>query len=480
VINPEGKDLLEGSDTLNLTDILTYDDKDGNTKLRQYTLMRGTVKLYRAVETADGEYAAGDAIGDWTWTYETEEKNVISGRYYDFGLGQWIDYTGHNIDSVIKAVIPDETPLIFKYTYMVYAEASQSDMSVITWDMPIKLGITNEVTLEGISEYTETDNKDINYKDAIASAAFNGARSYTFYKVEAGNYGIVLSGAEFSAYEAGNSASVKTYSTNAGGSFSISLEDGYEKDKLYYVTETKAPEGYKMPSQPQKYYFYFSDAESEEIKGDVLGIPEGVTAVNLMESGITQNVENEKVETTSIDVSKKWLNADGEDAVSTPDSISFVLYRSTRSVIQSVDEAREEVGRYTLTKDTAERTEGSGVITYTGDWTATLSELPVYNDEDRPFYYWIVEDDVPGYSPEYSYGLEAVTEGSIEITNRPYTYSLPKTGSVTAVPLYAAGIGLLTAALGMFDIKARKQNKGKGNTKQKTKTRKKGIGRDEM
>jgi hypothetical protein len=469
VINPDGEDLIEGSDTLNLTDTLSYPDKDEYTKLRMYTLLPGTVRLYKAVKTADGSFIAGDAVGDWTWTASTEEKDAIEGWYYDYNLQQGIQYSGHNIESAINAVIPDGTPLILQYTYTVYAQTSQSDLSVINWDMPIKLAVTNKVVLDGISEYTESSTKDLVYKDASASAAFDGARSYSFYKVEEGNFGTALSGAEFKAYEEGDSASVKTYTTDTEGTFQIVWKDGvYEKDKLYYVTETKAPTGYKLPEQTQKYYFYFSEKTQEELAESGFCIPEGETALNLMEAGTMQTVENEKVETTSVEVSKKWLDAKGNKALSTPDSISFVLYSSTSSSIQKDDQTKEAVGRFVLTADAAERSDndtdadtiyGGVSISYTGEWAASLAGLPVYNDDNLPLYYWIEEDDVPGYAPEYSIGSDRITSGSIEITNSPYTYSLPKTGSVTAAPLYAAGTALLAAAWGMFDIKARKQGK---------------------
>jgi hypothetical protein len=476
IINPEGKDLMEGKDTLELTDILAYNDADDTAELRKYTLIPGTVKLYKAVVNADGEYSEGEQISEWSWVSETNEVGDISGSYYDFGLKKNVDYTGHRIENVISATVPDSTPLIFKYTYTVYAQTCQSDPDAAGNCATVPLGVTNKVTLEGTDEYSESNNINTAYRDAVANAAFNGARAYTFYKVETGNHGVLLQGAVFSAFEADGGSSIKTYTTGAGGSFSIEWDaKTYKKDTLYYVTETTAPAGHRLPDVPVKYYFYFSDKSDDELAQSGFYIPDGEKAVNLLSAGETVNVENEKVETTSIDVVKTWLSADGSEAINTPDSITFVLYRATQSSTQIIGDNKETVGRYVLTAADAQKLDGDYDIKYTGKWSANLSTLPAKNDAGTAYKYWVEEEAVAGYMPEYSYGTTPIESGTIEITNKPYTYSLPKTGSAAAAPLYASGFALIAAAVGLFDIKINKRSKGNKNKKSK-----KGMDQNEM
>jgi LPXTG-motif cell wall-anchored protein len=109
--------------------------------------------------------------------------------------------------------------------------------------------------------------------------------------VQNDNYGKRLEGAEFTLYQEGEDEPLKTYITDSEGTFTIvqskdSAEFQFESDTLYYVTETTAPEGYQLPDDPDKYYFYFSDKEMESL-------PEGVmSAVNLRESSDRVFVEN--------------------------------------------------------------------------------------------------------------------------------------------------------------------------------------------
>jgi LPXTG-motif cell wall-anchored protein len=223
-----------------------------------------------------------------------------------------------------------------------------------------------------------------------------------------------------------------------------------------------------LPENPEKYYFYFADSDKES----EIYIPDGVKAVNLKNNEASVYVENEKADTTSINVVKKWLAADETEAYSPPyDEIEIVLYQTTTRIPSIIGNNPEEsdactaIGTYRLSENSIEKiTELSGdyEIESTGSWSASIKGLPVVNNKGISYYYWVVEIEPDGYEASYSYDDEAtfIQSGTITITNKPYMkYSLPETGSVGTMPIYLIGAAILIAA-GLFDIKFKKSNIG--------------------
>jgi hypothetical protein len=455
-----------------LTDTVEYNTADDDVALRTVSLVPGSLQLYKAVVAADGSYTTGAKVSDWSWTIEEKENGTYSKTYWEFAGtdkdgnyygGANVPYTYTGMQSIITAVIPDGQALILKYKYSVYTELQEQRCEDnYDWlkNRTAKLGVKNTAALEGETYTSTSDNTQTAYKDAQTSGSVSGRRSYTFYKVESGNYQTMLPNAVFSVYEADSSSTLNTYTTNSGGVFTIRWTDGeYQENTLYYVTEIKAPAGYKLPDTQEKYYFYFADSDMEES----IDIPDGVKAVNLKNVGATTYVENEKIESTEINVTKKWLDAYGNEAINTPDKISFVLYRTTTSSLSIIGNPEESdlcsvIGSYTITASGAEKVTGEYDIESTGSWSAAIKGLPVIDDKNNIYYYWVVETELPGYEASYSYEADSrpIQSGTITITNKPYMkYSLPETGSVGTLPIYLIGAAILFAA-GLFDIKLKK------------------------
>ncbi|MBR3315015.1 MAG: Cna B-type domain-containing protein [Atopobiaceae bacterium] len=135
---------------------------------------------------------------------------------------------------------------------------------------------------------------------------------YDFTKVDSST-GAVVPGAEFTTYAVNDGSTFKTYKTNKNGAFSITKADGYADDTLYYVVETKAPNGYIQPSDIglsgsdayfQKYYFYFSNGDAVPA-----GLPADASAVNLAKIYASEEVANEKIFKTTAKIEAK-KNAD--------------------------------------------------------------------------------------------------------------------------------------------------------------------------
>lgn len=285
VLNPNGEDLVEGTDYLTLNDTLNYSPSQNAwtneageyknlTVTIEASLVQNSVKLYEGRLEADGTFSKGNEITDWNWTCETERVN------------DWLEY------SRIKAEnIPDEIPLILEYEYILSSDAPEGYTININ-------NISNTAGLEGTS-YSSTDtSNNWQWSDQDTSGGGNTDKSYTFYKVEAGKFGHSLEGAEFSVYaydnntnSFDNSKPVKTDKTNSNGILQIKWDaEVYAYNTLYKVVETTAPSGYSIPDPTPEYYFYFSKEGEESFlpTGDELP----ATAVDLSVNSHTEYVEN--------------------------------------------------------------------------------------------------------------------------------------------------------------------------------------------
>ena len=308
VLNPAGDDLVEGKDTLTLTDTLEFWTNSSTASLIDTALLPGSVKLYEAYYDDAGDLVKGDEIRDWTWKVETKVE--------DKGWG--VQHL-----SIITAAVPDSTPMIFEYAYNVWLPDGSTTDKAYDWEKP---QVKNTVALTGVSDGSSSEESKIEWKEMQTEAGITYDHTLVLYKVEEGNYGKTLPGAEFTLYDASKNQ-IGIYTTDSNGSFIIKWDETgktFEHNKLYYLVETKAPEGYLMPQQPVEYCFYFSSTEDTLNRlPDV--IPDG--AIDLSVEADQIYCENEKT-TTSITVDKKWLSFNGDDITSSKGgSISFGLYQ---------------------------------------------------------------------------------------------------------------------------------------------------------
>ena len=329
ILNKEGKKLLSDSDTLTLVDVMSY-----NSKVRFYhpfngtydinaSLIQSSVKLYRAVWNAEQEeWEAGEVINDWSWTYETKA-----------GENEWAETT----NTITATGIPDGTPLMLQYAYRI---SSNVPDEVNGYKVSFDLKFNNKAVLEGTSHSGESSSSGKKWEYSSESAGVTTDKSYTFYKVEAGNYNVSLAGAVFSVYKYDTSSRgyeespVKTYSTNDNGSFIITRQEkdnsgnvtfSYDTNTLYKVEETAPPKGYKLPDEVKTYYFYFSSSEDET---NTLPADIPADAVDLSNKAKTVYVENVK-NSTEISVEKQWQDQNGDPITHNSGSVTVNLYQKT-------------------------------------------------------------------------------------------------------------------------------------------------------
>ena len=323
-LNPDEKDIVEGSDELTLKDVFKYhnvaymqppDDWTSPTTecpLNAW-LVQDSVKLYRAEKNAEGKLEKGEEITDWSWT-------VTTGVEPDGLQRQTSTLTGTGL--------PDGTAMILEYDYEFQIDCEEG------WHMNNSVDVSNSAELDGTA-YKADDNKtSMIWVKQETSGGVTAGKSGVLYKVSKGNYGKVLSGAVFKLqkYEGGDYQDVTgvTYTTDDDGKVIIQWQTSdadiqYEYNVLYRVVETEAPDGYVLPADPeaQAFYFYFSNSENtDHTLPD--SIPNG--AADLSKTSKTVYVENESTN-TKITILKKWLKADGTEDTGHTGTVTVELYR---------------------------------------------------------------------------------------------------------------------------------------------------------
>lgn len=326
VLNPDGKDVVEGVDVLTLTDVLDSVDhpyyatsKDGsNVDCNKITftveLIPTTVKLYYAVANSDGSYGKGSnpqQVQGYKWTYTKGPKQHNNG------------ITSHTLT---LTNVPDSTPLVLEYRYSVKRDAPANVAEA-------QVKFNNTATLSGKGNNSSSSDKTEMWKESATGGDVSTEKAYTIYKVEEGNYGKLLQGAIFKLqkYDAtaeGNYSDVnpeKTFTTDKDGKIQIKWDASlYQSNTLYRLIEKTPPAGYKLPSNTNTdIYFYFSKAD-----GTANNLPDAIPskAVDLTKKAATIYVENES-KNTSISIKKNWKDSEGTTISAPVDEIKFDLYQ---------------------------------------------------------------------------------------------------------------------------------------------------------
>ena len=158
-----------------------------------------------------------------------------------------------------------------------------------------------------------------------------------------------------------------------------------EKATVYALIEVDAPAGYDSTLLVTKYFTYEEapkNLPSTKVDGGTLRSDD----VIYLNSGSALNIKNRK--NISISASKQWADGNSADR---PESVRFTLYRST----QKTDDG-------TIPAD-AELVEGSEkTLNEANGWTAEWTDLVNGNAFEQPYYYYVHEEPIDGYTAHYT------------------------------------------------------------------------------
>lgn len=294
-VNPEGKDLIDGTDTLSLIDTIISSDTNKYT----INLVPGSLVVYNI--NKDG--SKGTPLSPTKYGYHLGPNNV----------------NGTKTEYVIKMTIPDKTPLIIEYKYKINTDyVGQHDT------------ITNSAYLVGVAESPKKDDSVyMVFADSIAVATTSGM---TLVKVDSTSDGIALEGARFALYVYSKEKDDYIPAIDDKTKEEIILTT--PKNGIVYINDVKfntayklveldAPELYIKAKEP--YYFWLphedKTAHPEEKPDNFAG--------NTHSGGDILYFANEKM-TTEIEVVKQWVDEKtGNDVTADRnDSIQFELWRN--------------------------------------------------------------------------------------------------------------------------------------------------------
>lgn len=189
-INPNADDLVEGSDKLTLTDVLSIYGTDISIALSQ-----SSVKLYYADSNQEVPSS------EWSWKVSST----------DDGWG--------NLTSTLTVDLKDSTAYTLKYDYVVTKQNPEYQASY--WPK-------NTATLSGVKSGSTDTTTEVAWQRVGTDAGIDTEHAYTIDKVDSNNYGKGLEGAVFTVYKADgdcddrNDEVVGEYVSDANGHISIS------------------------------------------------------------------------------------------------------------------------------------------------------------------------------------------------------------------------------------------------------------------
>lgn len=429
-INPAGTDLLEGGNTVTLTDTMAVQDPNVTAHLDM-----DSVKLY------DYPYKKDST------PLETTSYGMVYKRTTDSSTG----YDTHTMTFTLD----DSHGYVLKYDYVL--------------DSNDKVTLSNEAELAG-SHHAEkkTTTKILGASGSVSSSMF------TLYKVDSLNPLTRLQGAKFNlSYYDGTKfvdhAEQHEHTTDKNGEITLYLGDNVkddgtsghfriEPDKLYKLVETAPPAGYKMGTPDETtVYVIFANSSAAETADDAwthTAHPNDLSKekVVIVTGGQQKNytVKNTR---TWLTIQKFWQNKDGitipgDNAPET--EVTVYLYRYPNG---GSKQNPDPTFKKTIT------------LNRTNKWTYVYDGTD--GTLDAGYHYYIEEDSTGGkyevtYSDSNTTGVE--NGGLLTLTNKEIVgYELPSTGGTGTLPFTAVGGTMMLSALAYSFIHRKRRREGRAD-----------------
>lgn len=421
-INPAGADLLEGGNTVTLTDTMAVQDNTVTAHLDM-----DSVKLY------DYPYVEGTSQPLPTTSY---------GMVYEHTT----DSSGKDTHTM-KFTLDDSRGYVLKYDY------------VLDSNDKVTLSNTAELTGDHHAE-KETKTKMLGASGSVSSSMF------TLYKVDSLNSSTRLQGAKFNlSYYNGtkfvNHEGQSVHITDEKGEIVLHLGDNLKDDQsgghfniktdtLYKLVETAPPAGYKMgtPDETTVYVIFAkTEGQTADEAWDATKKPEDLKKDDVViVTGGQQKNYNVYNTRTWLTIQKFWQDEDGRTIPgdNAPETeVTVYLYRKDK------DGNKDSTFKETIKLNTNNK------------WTY------VYEDVKDGYVYYIEEASTGDkYEVTYSESNKTGVEngGLLTLTNKKLVgYELPSTGGTGTLPYTAVGGTMMLSALAYTIIHRKRRHEGRAD-----------------
>lgn len=443
VINPTGDKLLTTSNTLTLTDTLSFEPSDNTSA----DLDLSSIHLYGV-------------------TLDTTTGNLVADHTNEIGHDRFTA-TYDSPNHTMTVTVPDELACVLEYTYQ------------ISYPSSTEVTVKNHANLSGLVEKW-VDTHVVNY-DSSATVRFS---KFDLNKVDSNDYLVTLPGATFQLAKwnktTGTFEEVCTLKTNSSGQINFGLLDSSATAEttdtssaqllcstLYRIVETDAPTGYALSKSP---IYLLWGAFSNTKRADAFNAATGESSIydaseydkwldcNNVTYLARGDISAVYVPNTanSITVAKHWLDTDGKtelalDKVNSTYTATVELWRKS---YQYGSQKSDDLVK-TVTLDNS------------NNWSYSWNNLPLTDSADSSITYkYYVKETACSGTFKYDLNNTGITGGTILLYNQvpeDANYELPSTGGSGTLPYTAVGGTMMLSALAYSFIHRKRRREGRAD-----------------
>lgn len=443
VINPTGDKLLPTSNTLTLTDTLSF-EPSANTSA---DLDLSSIHLYGV-------------------TLDTTTGNLVADHTNEIGHDRFTA-TYDSPNHTMTITVPDELACVLEYTYQ------------ISYPSSTEVTVKNHANLTGLVEKW-VDTHVVNY-DSSATVRFS---KFDLNKVDSNDYLVTLPGATFELAKWNKTTKtfdvVRTLKTNTSGQINFSLQGSSATaeiitessaqllcNTLYRIVETDAPDGYAISQSP---IYLLWGAFSNTTRADAFNAATGESSIHdapkydkwLNCNDVTYlargDISAVYVPNTanSITVAKHWLDTDGKTELA-PDKVNSTYTATVELWCKG----------YQYSGEKSDTKVESVTLDSSNNWSYSWNNLPLTDPADSSITYkYYVKETACSGTFKYDLNNTGITGGTILLYNQvpeDANYELPSTGGSGTLPYTAVGGTMMLSALAYSFIHRKRRREGRAD-----------------